>query len=341
MHLPTPKEIKRFFALTPKEQAFIDKSRKTIQGIVTGKDKRIAIVAGPCSIHDIRAAKEYAKRFKELSREVEKSCVLIMRTYLQKPRTAGGWKGLFYDPFLDGSNEIRTGIFWARELLLELAQMEVPAATEFLDPLGAFYFEDLASWGFIGARTSASQPHRELASLLAMPIGFKNGTDGNVDQAVHGALSGKSPHTFLHIDEEGKLVVVQSEGNPHTHVVLRGSWEKPNYDPESVKEALVKMHHFGIKTRLLIDCSHGNSQKEFLQQKTVFNSVLEQMLSGNDAIMGMMLESHLEAGSQFLSEDPSSLEFGVSVTDPCIDWSMTEELVRLASSSSLMRLTQS
>ncbi len=341
MHLPTPKEIKRFFAVTPKEHAFIEKSRKAVQGLLSGKDKRIAIIAGPCSIHDIRAAKEYAKRFKELAKEVEKSCFLVMRTYLQKPRTSGGWKGLFYDPFLDGSNEIRTGIFWTRELLLELAQMEVPIATEFLDPLGASYFEDLVTWGFIGARTSASQPHRELASLLSMPVGFKNGTDGNVDQAIHGVISGKSSHTFLHMDEEGKLVVCQSDGNPQTHVVLRGSWDAPNYDAESVKAALGKMHHFGLKSRLLIDCSHGNSQKEYLLQKKVFSSVLDQIIEGNESIMGMMLESHLEAGSQFLSEDPSSLAFGVSVTDPCIDWSMTEELVRLSSVSNLMRLTQS
>jgi 3-deoxy-7-phosphoheptulonate synthase len=333
MTLPTPKRIKQQLSLTGEAKGFVEESRQTLRRILAGKDPRIALVVGPCSIHDLKACQEYAKKFKALAQEVEKSCFLVMRTYLQKPRTVTGWKGFLNDPRLDGSNDIHTGILWSREFLLELTHNRVPTATEFLDPLAALFFDDLITWGFIGARTSASQTHRELASLLTMPIGFKNGTDGDVDQAIHGVISARSPHTFLHVNEEGRLSVAQSEGNPSTHIVLRGSSELPNYDEASVQKAMKKMHSLGLKTRLLIDCSHGNSQKIYLRQQKAFEAVLEQILEGNRVIMGMMLESHLEAGSQFLSEDPSSLKFAVSVTDSCIDWSMTEELVRSASES--------
>jgi len=343
--LPTPKEIKRHLPLNAKEKTFVAESRKTISNILSGKDNRMAIIAGPCSIHDMNSAVEYAEKFKELSKEVEKYCYLVMRAYVEKPRTLTGWKGLLYDPFLDGSNDMCTGIFWTRQILMELAKMGIPAATEFLDPLAAPYMEDLVSWGFIGARTSASQPHRELASMLSMPVGFKNGTEGNIDQAIHGVISAQSPHAFLHIDDDGKLSVAQSEGNEESHIVLRGSNSFPNYDSISVSGALQKLRAFGIKSRLLIDCSHGNCQKEYLKQKDVFFSVLEQIEAGNHQIMGVMLESHLESGNQFLLENPSSLKYAVSITDPCIDWGMTEELVFSAeavlSSSRVMRLTQS
>jgi 3-deoxy-7-phosphoheptulonate synthase len=345
MHLPTPKEIRRHLPLHAKEQTFIAQSRKTVSDILSGKDPRMAVVAGPCSIHDIDAAIAYAEKFKALSKEVEKHCYLVMRAYVEKPRTVTGWKGLLYDPFLDGSNDMCTGIFWTRQLMMELAKMGVPAATEFLDPLAASYTEDLVSWGFIGARTSASQPHREIASLLPMPIGFKNGIEGNIDQAVHGIMSARSPHTFLHIDEEGKLHVAQSEGNEETHLVLRGSNLSPNYDAASVGLTLQKLRSHGIKSRILIDCSHGNCQKEYGRQKDVFYSVLEQIEAGNTQIMGLMLESHLEEGNQFLPENPSSLKYAVSITDPCIDWEMTESLVLAAeavlSSSRVIRFTQS
>lgn len=345
MNPPTPKDVKRLLSLNEREKGFITESRKIIANILSGKDKRMVIIAGPCSLHDMSSAIEYAQRFKELSKKVEKCCYLVMRAYVEKPRTSTGWKGLLYDPFLDGSNDMCTGVLWSRQIFMELAKNGVPAATEFLDPLSTPYMEDLISWGFIGARTSASQPHRELASLLSMPVGFKNGTEGDIDQAIYGVISARLPHTFLHIDNEGSLKVVQSKGNEETHIVLRGSSFTPNYDPASISLSLQRLRLFGIKSRLLIDCSHGNCQKEFARQKDVFFSVLEQIEKGGLHIMGVMLESHLKSGNQFLSESPSSLKYGISITDPCIGWEATEELVlaaeELLSSSRVMRLTQS
>lgn len=345
MSLPTPKEIRRHLLLHEKEHAFVAESRKIVSDILSGKDRRIAIIAGPCSIHDMNSAMAYAEKFKALSKKVERHCYLVMRTYVEKPRTVMGWKGLLYDPFLDGSNDMCTGIFWTRQILMALTKMGIPTATEFLDPLAAPYMEDLVSWGFIGARTSASQPHRELASMLSMPIGFKNGVEGNIDQAIHGVISARSPHTFLHVDEEGKLSIMQSDGNDDTHVVLRGSNVSPNYDPLAVSHVLEKLRAHGIKSRLLIDCSHGNCQKDFSKQKDVFYSVLDQIQRGNTQIMGVMLESHLKEGNQFLLENPSSLKYAVSITDPCIGWETTEELVLAAeavvSSSKVSKFTQS
>ena len=312
MHLPSPQELKK---LLPLRQASVEKHRQTVRNILTGRDRRIAVVVGPCSIHDITLALEYAKQFRELAKEVEKECFLVMRAYAEKARTSLGWKGLLYDPHLDGTNDLHTGLFWTRELFLELAHMEIPIATEFLDPLATSYVDDLVAWGFIGARTSASQPHRQLASFLSMPIGFKNCTEGNIDTAINGVLSARCPHTFLHIDDDGKLAITQSEGNPDTHIVLRGSQESPNYDPPSIERTLQKLHLSRLKTRILIDCSHGNCQKDYLRQKEAFFSILEQMEAGNKAIMGMMLESHLESGNN------------VSITDPCLDWASTQELV--------------
>jgi len=339
MRLPTPRKLKREYPLADEQERFLAASRQTIQDILSGKDRRLAVIAGPCSIHDIASALEYAKRLKELSEQVKDHCFLVMRAFAEKPRTVTGWKGLLYDPFLDGSNDIATGLYWTRELLRELAYLEVPVATEFLDPLAAPFFDDLVSWGFIGARTCASQVHRQLASLLPMPVGFKNSVDGNIDLAVQGVIAARTPHSFLHLDDDGMLVIAQSDGNPSAHIALRGGTDAHNYDAASIDLAAGKLRLAGVKNRLLIDCSHGNSQKEYLRQKEVFTAVLDQVHSGRQEIAGMMLESHIEAGNQFFSENPAELKSTLSLTDPCIDWASTEELV--LSCSNVMRLTQS
>lgn len=264
---------------------------------------------------------EYAERFKELSDAVCRTCFLVMRVYVEKPRTSTGWKGLLYDPHLDGSYDIKTGLLWTRELLLSLAQMQIPAATEFVDPLASLYFEDLITWGFIGARTCSSQPHRQFASSRTMPIGFKNSTDGNLENPIHGVLSAMAQHTSMHIDDHGKLCAIHGKGNPFSHIVLRGSHKFTNYDSASIQQALQMLEQAGLPGRLMIDCSHGNCQKDHAKQHDVFMSILAQ---GNDKVFGLMLESHLESGSQPISEE---LKYAVSITDPCLDWKTTEELV--------------
>ncbi len=322
--LPSPQELKIRLPMTPHAAEFIAQSREAAKRIVQGKDPRKAVIVGPCSIHDCKSAMEYAERFKELADVVGKNCFMVMRVYVEKPRTSTGWKGLLYDPHLDGSHDIETGLLWTRELLLALAEKGVPAATEFVDPLASLYFEDLVAWGFIGARTSASQPHRQFASGCDMPIGFKNSTDGNLDNAVHGVLSAVAPHASMGVDEEGRVCAVQSSGNDFSHIVLRGAHDFTNYGPESVRSALEALKKYQLPPRLMIDCSHGNCQKSFEKQQEVFLSVLEQ---GNESIFGMMLESHLESGSQPLTEDLSRLKYAVSITDPCLDWQRTEALI--------------
>ena len=329
----TPRKIKEKLAVSQKQKLFIEKNREVIRDLITGKDGRLALVLGPCSIHDLSSALEYGRRIRALAEEVASTCVLVMRVYIEKPRTVTGWKGLAYDPHLDGSNDIQTGIFWARELFLTLTDLGIPVATEFLNPLLTPYIQDLVSWGFIGARTSASQPHREIASYLSCPIGFKNSPEGNVDQAIHAMVAAGCPHRFPHINDEGQIAIAESEGNPFTHVVLRGSRKESNYDPASIAEAIENMDLHGLKNRILVDCSHGNCQKEYGRQKEAFHAVLKQFERGNHKILGMMLESHLEEGSQYLSESPSSLKYAVSITDPCLGWNETEILVRSIAAS--------
>lgn len=325
--LPSPQEMKTLLPLSAAAKSFLKKARQTAKDVASGKDPRKALVIGPCSIHERASALEYAKLFKELAQKVERTCFLVMRVYVEKPRTSTGWKGLLYDPHLDGSCDIQTGLMWTRELMLTLAELEIPCATEFVDPLAALFFDDLVVWGFIGARTSASQPHRQFASMLDIPIGFKNGVDGNLDSAIHGVLSARDPHALLHIDSLGKLCAVQTEGNRFAHVVLRGAHGFTNYDAHSVSVAMEKLRAAQLPARLLIDCSHGNCQKQFDKQQDAFHSVLEQIEKGNEAIIGLMVESHLESGSQPLTEDPSLLKYAVSITDPCLDWKTTADLV--------------
>jgi len=328
--VPSPLEIKKRIPLSHAAHAFLHNAREAARSIVSGKDSRKAFVVGPCSIHDKNSALEYAKRFKQLSREVEETCFLIMRVYFEKSRTSTGWKGLLYDPHLDGSQDMHTGLLWTRELLLMLTEWQVPMAAEFVDPLAACFFEDLLTWGFIGARTSASQSHRQFASSLHIPIGFKNSTDGHLDDAIHGIAASGISHTFLSIDEEGRLAMKRSQGNPHTHIVLRGANDFTNYDAFSVSHTIDKLEKSHLPSRILIDCSHGNCQKQWDKQKDVFIDVLEQLESGNENICGLMLESHLKSGFQSLFEDPSTLQYAVSITDPCIDWTTTEALIHTA-----------
>ncbi len=331
--LPSPCEVKAMLPLSAETASFIEMARQSARNIVSGKDLRRALIIGPCSIHDRIAAIEYAKLLKELSEKVEQTCFIVMRVYVEKPRTLTGWKGLLYDPHLDGSHDIETGLLWTRELMLALSAMQIPIATEFVDPMASVYFDDLICWGFIGARTSASQPHRQFASSLNIPIGFKNSTDGNLDNAVCGVISAKEPHASMHIDPHGKLCALHTKGNGYSHIVLRGACEFTNYDPGSVDNALVKLEECGLPQRLLIDCSHGNCEKIGEKQQVAFKTVLEQIASGNKGIMGMMLESHLEGGNQALSDDLALLKYAVSITDPCLDWKTTEDLVHSAAAA--------
>ena len=333
--IPLPLQLKETSETPSQSAAFIENSRLTCRNILSGKDPRKVFIVGPCSIHDYESAIDYAHRLKTLADEVSETCILVMRVYIEKSRTSKGWKGFLYDPHLDGSNEIKTGLEWSRHLLLRLAYIGIPCATEFVNPLIAPYFEDLITWGFIGARTSCSQPHRQLVSSLSMPVGFKNSLDGSIKSAVHAVESAAEGHTCLSVNLRGKLCAVQTNGNPHTHIVLRGSCDKTNYDAVSVKEALQLLEQHSLSQRILIDCSHGNAQKLAERQQEVFENTLEQILRGNDKIFGWMIESHIEAGSQKMNNNPLELHYGISITDPCIDWNTTETLVRAAHSALL------
>ncbi len=340
MQLLTPRKVKERLPLSSSHRKFVQKSREMAKDLVSGKDGRLAIVMGPCSIHNLSSALEYGRRLRQLAEEIASASACIMRVYIEKPRTVTGWKGLVYDPHLDGSNDIQTGIFWARELFLTLTDMGIPIATEILNPLLLPYFDDLITWGFVGARTSASQPHREIASLMPFPIGFKNSPDGNIEQAIQAMVAASTPHRFPHVSQEGSLTIVESEGNPLTHIVLRGGKSHRNYDPKSIAESVEMLQAYGLKNRILVDCSHGNCQKEYSRQKEVFCSVLEQFENGNRKILGMMLESHLEEGYQYPSESPSSLQYAVSITDPCLGWSETEALIRKCTKPDLKHLAK-
>lgn len=326
--LQSYKELKFHFPLLPAQRLFIDESRDTIRAILNGIDPRLLLIVGPCSIHDKLSAIDFAHHLRELATSVSSHFYLVMRVYCEKPRTASGWKGFLYDPLLDGSNAMHHGIEWTRQLLLELAALEVPTATEFLDPLTAFYYDDLITWGSIGARTSSSQTHRQLASNLSMPIGFKNGIAGNVSAAIHGAMAASEPHTYMGLCENGKPTIMKTNGNPDAHIVLRGGESGSNYDSSSIARTLISCEQIKLKPKLLIDCSHQNSGKKYERQLEVFQCVVQQIIEGNTHIRGLMLESHLKAGRQTLSKDLSNLQYGMSITDPCLDWPSTAHLIQ-------------
>ncbi len=325
--LPPYQTLKRRLPLSAPQHAFIQESRQTVRNILDGKDPRLLLIVGPCSIHDPHSAKEFARLLQSFAKQVASHFFLLMRAYFEKPRTSCGWKGFLYDPLLDGSHAIHLGIEWTRTLLLELSCLQVPMATEFLDPLTAFYYEDLITWGSIGARTSSSQIHRHFASHLNMPIGFKNDTSGNLSGAALGVLTASKPQPYLSIGEDGGLRLIKTLGNPDSHLVLRGGETAPNYDPFSLREALKLLEQFQLPPRLLVDCSHHNSGKQPEQQMDVFQSVIRQIQKGNHGIRGLMLESHLFAGNQPLKDHSSDLNYGVSITDPCLDWTSTAPLI--------------
>jgi 3-deoxy-7-phosphoheptulonate synthase len=308
MRLPTPQQLILDLPLRGRLQEQIHFHRENIRDIIHGRSKKIAIIAGPCSLHNPASAIEYARRLKALSDQVDKTFFIVMRAYLEKPRTKMGWKGYLYDPYLDGSCDIAKGLYLSRELLLELADIGLPLATEFLDPLTAPYYEDLISWGFIVARTTSSSIHRQLASCLEMPVGLKNSTEGSVETAIHGIKCARQPHTFISSDKEGHLFIKQTDGNSDTHLVLRGSDTGPNYDNESVRQVAAQLKEAGIHSKILVDCSHGNSGKIHEKQLSVFNRVISQLVSDDFNIMGVMLESFLEEGNQSISENVSSIK---------------------------------
>ncbi|MGB8436412.1 MAG: 3-deoxy-7-phosphoheptulonate synthase AroG [Burkholderiales bacterium] len=321
-----PAHLLREFPTTPASEAVTFHSRKAIHRILHGADDRLFVVVGPCSIHDVHAAREYAGRLVGLKRELEQDLVIVMRVYFEKPRTTIGWKGLINDPNLDGSFQINKGLRVARKLLWDVNELGLPCGTEYLDMISPQYYADLISWGAIGARTTESQVHRELASGLSCPVGFKNGTDGNVRIAVDAIKAAQSPHHFLSVTKAGHSAIVSTNGNEDCHIILRGG-AQPNYDARSVDEACQALAAAGLAQRLMIDLSHGNSQKDYRKQIAVGADVASQVAGGDERIFGVMVESHLQAGRQDLVAG-SELEYGQSITDACIGWEETVALLQ-------------
>jgi 3-deoxy-7-phosphoheptulonate synthase len=328
--LLTPSDIKSKLPLTDSTKKTILKFREEVENIVTGQDDRKFIVVGPCSIHDVQAAEEYARKLKKLSERVKDKLLVIMRVYFEKPRTTVGWKGLINDPDMDDSFHIEKGLLIARSLLIKIAESGLPTATEALDPIVPQYIGELISWSAIGARTTESQTHREMASGLSMPVGFKNGTDGSIQVALDALQSAIKPHNFLGINHMGQVSIFETTGNPYSHIILRGGGGKPNFDAMSVKIAEEKFKEVNLPARIVIDCSHGNCNKDHRLQSGVFENVIQQILDGNKSIVGLMLESHLYEGNQPLSSNLEKLKYGVSVTDKCIGWNETEKIILAA-----------
>ncbi|QJD58577.1 3-deoxy-7-phosphoheptulonate synthase [Pseudomonas sp. gcc21] len=326
--LITPADLKAKIPLTEAAQKTVVESRQVIRDILDGKDHRLFIVIGPCSIHDVEAAKDYARRLKELADEVGDTLYLVMRVYFEKPRTTVGWKGLINDPYLDDSFKIEDGLHIGRQLLRDLTEMGLPTATEALDPISPQYLQDLISWSAIGARTTESQTHREMSSGLSCAVGFKNGTDGGLAVAINALQSVSSPHRFLGINQAGECSIVTTKGNQYGHVVLRGGNGKPNYDSVSVALCEQELEKAGVPTNIMIDCSHANSNKDPGLQPLVMDNVANQILEGNNSIIGLMVESHINWGNQSIPADLADLKYGVSITDACIDWDTTVKSIR-------------
>jgi len=326
--LPTPEQIKRAMPLPAASEEFVFRSRGSVRRMLDREDPRLFVVVGPCSIHDPKAAREYATRLRGLAQRVERTMLVLMRVYFEKPRTTIGWKGLINDPDMDDSFHIEQGIGLARELLLFLADIGLPAATEALDPIMPQYLSELVTWTAIGARTTESQTHREMASGLSTPVGFKNGTDGSLAVAINALQSARHPHHFLGITQQGQSAVFRTRGNRYGHIVLRGGGGRPNYDSVSIAVCERELEQAGLPARIVVDCSHGNSNKDPGLQSQVAENVANQILEGNRSIVGLMLESNLHWGSQPIAADRAALQYGVSVTDPCIDWETTEGLLQ-------------
>jgi 3-deoxy-7-phosphoheptulonate synthase len=325
-----PNDLKQVFPLSERGAAEVTRSRGIIVDILNNRDPRLMAVVGPCSIHDPKAALEYAARLARLSAEIGEQIFCVMRVYFEKPRTTIGWKGLINDPDLNGSHQISKGLGVARGLLCALNTLNIPIAGEMLDPITPHYLADLISWGAIGARTTESQTHREMASGLSFPVGFKNGTDGNLQIAVDAIKAARSPHSFIGINNEGQTSIVSTVGNPDVHIVLRGGNDAPNYSPEDIVKTSALLDKGGVSSAIMVDCSHANCYKDHNRQEEVLTSVLDQIVAGNPNIRAVMIESNLEEGNQSLGEDPAQLLYGVSITDKCIGWAATERLLRTA-----------
>lgn len=323
--LITPAELKADLPLSEAASQTVLQGRATVRNILDGNDKRLFIVIGPCSIHDPKAAHEYADRLKELSEKVKDTLYLVMRVYFEKPRTTVGWKGLINDPDMNDSFNIEKGLHIGRGLLIDLNEKGLPCATEALDPNSPQYYQDLISWSAIGARTTESQTHREMSSGLSSPVGFKNGTDGGLTVATNAMQSVKHGHSFLGLNENGQVAIINTKGNPYAHVVLRGGNGKPNYDATSVADAEAALAKAKVSNKIMIDTSHANSNKDPYLQPLVLKNITEQILDGNKSIVGIMVESHLKGGRQDIPENLCDLEYGKSVTDGCIDWDTTEK----------------
>jgi 3-deoxy-7-phosphoheptulonate synthase len=328
--MPTPDAVHGAIPLSERAAATVTRGRETVRAILDRKDPRLFVVIGPCSIHDPAAALDYAARLAQVADAVRDTMFVVMRVYFEKPRTSTGWKGFINDPHMDDSFRIDEGIVRARQLLAQFAQMGLPAGSEALDPLSPQYLGDLISWYAIGARTTESQTHREMASGLSAPVGFKNGTDGGLEVAVNAIRSAAAPHSFLGINPQGRPAIVRTSGNRYGHLVLRGGGGRPNYDTVSVRLAEKALAAAKLPANIVIDCSHANCLKDHTLQPLVFHDCVHQVVEGNRSIVGLMVESNLEAGSQPIPDDLAKLKYGVSVTDPCVDWPTTEEMLRRA-----------
>ena len=326
--LITPDRLKQDIPLSEQASQTVSEGRQTIQNILDKRDHRLLVVIGPCSIHDVKAAKDYAQKLKQLSEELSDTLYCVMRVYFEKPRTTTGWKGLINDPDLNDSFDLEKGLHIGRQLLVDIAEMGLPTATEALDPISPQYLQDTISWSAIGARTTESQTHREMSSGLSMPIGFKNGTDGSLSVAVNAMKSVASPHSFLGINREGQVSIIRTKGNPYSHVVLRGGGGKPNYDSVNVRLCEQSLEKANLRQALMVDCSHANSNKDPANQPLVLHDVAHQVMEGNKSILGVMVESNINWGNQSIPENLSDLKYGVSVTDACIDWETTEKSLR-------------
>ncbi len=324
-----PNTFKEELPLTPASEKTVIEGRRQIEDILAHRDSRLLMIVGPCSIHDEKAALEYAERLLKLQAEVAESMLLVMRVYFEKPRTTVGWKGLINDPHMNGSCDMSEGLRRARRILLKITGMGLPTATEMLDPITPQYLAGLVCWSAIGARTTESQTHREMASGLSMPVGFKNCTDGSLSKAIHAMIAARAPQSFIGVDPDGKTCIVSTTGNPWTHMVLRGGL-RPNYDSVSIEEACLKLKNAGLEDTIIVDCSHGNSRKKHQGQERVLKDIIGQRLEGNQALVGMMLESNLCEGNQACNENMNELAYGVSVTDECISWETTEKLLHCA-----------
>jgi 3-deoxy-7-phosphoheptulonate synthase len=326
--MPTPEELHAKLPLSEHAAAVVDAGREALKNILDRKDPRFIVVVGPCSIHDPIAGLDYARRLKALQEEVKDNMLLVMRVYFEKPRTTTGWKGYINDPLMDDSFKVDLGMEKARQFLLDISELGLPTATEALDPISPQYLGDLIGWTAIGARTTESQTHREMSSGLSTPVGFKNGTDGDISIAINAILSASHPHSFLGLNGQGKVSVVRTRGNQYGHVVLRGGDGRPNYDTVSVAMAEQALKKAKLAANIIVDCSHANSYKKPELQPLVMADVINQVVNGNQALVGVMIESNIVAGNQKIPEDLSQLVYGCSVTDACVDWETTETMIR-------------